>query len=71
MTTTTADKGELPPLPEPAQWFIDVTTNGRSTGRYEVCAEEYRDSEGVVPLFTAEQMREYAIAAWPFPVGAR
>lgn len=36
---------------DPIGYFIDVTTNGVSTGRIEQAAEEYKAEPGVFPLF--------------------
>lgn len=37
----------------PATWFIDVTTDGKSEGRYEVAAKEYWGEDFTIPLYAA------------------
>ena len=49
-----AEKQE-PVKDEPIAWFIDVLTNGTSTGRYEVAAREYWGEDFTIPIYTRPQ----------------
>lgn len=63
---------------EPAGWFIDVTTNGESTGDWQVAAREHWGDLSICkPLFThpvrpmsAEQIREMLESLYTSPKAA-